>query len=90
MSPIIIGACLTALATVTAAFVAAAASIRSSRHARQMNAAVATPDGVPDIGRLIVSLLDETMRQGDELDKLRDALTEHLMWHDHEDFGEGL
>ena len=55
-----------------------------------MNAAVATPDGVPDIGRLIVSLLDETMRQGDELDKLRDALTEHLMWHDHEDFGEGL
>lgn len=90
MNPIIIGACCTALATVIAACIAAAASVRSSRHARQMNAAVATPDGVPDIGRLVTSLFDETLRQGKELDRLGDKLEEHLVWHDHDDFGEGL
>jgi hypothetical protein len=83
MNPYIIAATLTALATVTASIVTATAMIRSSKRSeKKIVAAVSTPDGVPDMAELMTRLFYETMRQGDELDKLGDRFEEHLGWHE--------
>ena len=81
MNPIIIGACFTAAATVTAAIVSAIASIHASRRAQSIHAAVETPDGIPSIAQMLPELFIETMRQGGELDALSAQFEEHLEWH---------
>lgn len=82
MTPYIIAACLTALATISAAVVTATATVRASKKVQNINTAVSTPDGVPDMAELVIRLFDETMRQGGELDRLGDKLEEHLGWHE--------
>lgn len=86
MNPIIIGACFTAAATVIAAVISAIASVRASHHAKNIDAAVETPDGVPSLAQMMPELFIETMRQGGEIDSLAAKFEEHLEWHlDHWD-----